>query len=1086
MQPSKDGTDRIFVLEQPGLIKVFPNNPSITNDGVSVFLDIRSKIAYSAGQEIGLLGLAFHPDFTNNGHVFVYYIDRPSNYRINIARYTVSESNSNSLDSSSEFILAQFVKNQGDSNHNGGKIAFGPDGYLYASIGDGGGGGDPMGNGQNLETVFGSIIRIDVDINGDNPLETNPEEPNGRYEIPNDNPRVGQSGLDELYAWGIRNTWKFSFDEQDRLWGADVGQNAYEEINIITRGGNYGWNRFEGSSQPSYGSNTELATSPDVKPIFIYDHNQGDVSITGGYSYKGSLNDPRLQNSYIYGDYVSGRVWALKHNFSDGTSSNELIFKTNGQFISSFGEDENGELYFLDYRANANIYAITETNTGPNTIAVDGIGFWKEMGLGTNGIVECLAENTNGDIIVGGRFTEAGGTPVSNIAVYDSLNTWKTLGSGSNGTIFSIAVSQNGLVYAAGDFSEIGGINANNIAYYDGQQWNPMALGTNGPISKIAFDNLGTTLYVGGVFSTAGSETVNNIAKWENGIWQGLTNVQTGSTGTNNEIRALAFDDQNNLYVGGNFDMAGGVAANRIAQWNGSTWQSLGTGTSGFVQAIDFHDGYLYAGGNFVNAGNTTVNRIARFDLEDGLWEPLGNGLSGNVNALVVENDYVYVTGTFETASNINNTNEIMNNVARWSSLEGWEAMGSGKQVGINTRGNALLFTEANNEIILGGNFNISGNLSTTNNISKWTEWNCDIDSIIPEYNKNGNWIEGTKNLTVAKGDTLIVSMLPNDVDFTIESPDGAVQSGDLNLGVVNEEDQGTYIIITEEGCVEEINIIVENNDIDDLDGDGISNTIDLCPNTKVGVPVDARGCSIWNFTSDQILLSHQDVICEGSNNGLIQIENSTSDSFIASLTGEGLTMSKELINEISFENLNPGVYEICLTSDGNTSSENCAQIVIGEPEPFTVNTSLDSDFKTLTIELTGASEYFVTLNGKTVSETKPQLFLPIENSVNELTVTTNEPCSYSYNDIIVLENALIAYPNPFNEEINIDLAHENIEEELITIRIYDLAGKQVYEREESNAATLINVNTENLIEGIYTLEMQIGTSKKRYTKIVK
>jgi len=268
IQNAKDGSNRLFVVEQSGRIKVFQNATNTTQQ--QVFLDIRNQISFSAGQEIGLLGLAFHPNYAQNGHFFVYHTAPSSvpsiNFRMVLARYTVS-ANTNQADPASRLEIFSFDKNQFNSNHNGGKIGFGPDGYLYASIGDGGGSGDPRGNSQNIDNVFGSILRIDIDVNGNNPLENNPAAPNGRYEIPADNPRRGQSGLDELYAWGIRNTWKFSFDTAtNRMWGADVGQSRYEEINLIQKGGNYGWNRFEATT--NFNTSTNLATSPDVKPVY--------------------------------------------------------------------------------------------------------------------------------------------------------------------------------------------------------------------------------------------------------------------------------------------------------------------------------------------------------------------------------------------------------------------------------------------------------------------------------------------------------------------------------------------------------------------------------------------------------------------------------------------------------------------------------------------------------------------------------------------------------------------------------------------------------------------------------------------------
>ena len=238
------------------------------------FLDLNNEVSFSSGQEIGLLGLAFHPNYSQNGYLYVYYTRSSSvpnvGVEIVLARYSVSASDIDKADTSSRLEILSFDKNQNHSNHNGGKIGFGPDGYLYVSFGDGGGGGDPNNNAQNLENPFGSILRIDVDLDGNNPLESNPDLPNGNYEIPNDNPLVGQTGMDELFAWGIRNTWKFSFDTvTNRIWGADVGQGEYEEINLIQKGGNYGWNRFEANS--SYNTSTNLTTNPDIKPIYQYD-----------------------------------------------------------------------------------------------------------------------------------------------------------------------------------------------------------------------------------------------------------------------------------------------------------------------------------------------------------------------------------------------------------------------------------------------------------------------------------------------------------------------------------------------------------------------------------------------------------------------------------------------------------------------------------------------------------------------------------------------------------------------------------------------------------------------------------------------
>lgn len=859
MQAPPDGSNRLCVLEQPGIIKVFPNSPSISQNEVATFLDISNKVAYSSGQEIGLLGLAFHPQFTSNGYVFVYYIDRPNNYRINIVRYTVSQENPNLLDETSEFVIAQFQKNQSDSNHNGGKIAFGPDGYLYISIGDGGGGGDPQKNGQNLNTVFGSILRIDVDIDGNNPLETNPELPNGNYEIPSDNPRVGQEGLDELFAWGIRNTWKFSFDEQGRLWGADVGQNAFEEINLIEKGGNYGWNRFEAESQPSYGSGTSLVTTPDSKPLFYYDHNSGDVSITGGYWYKGGLLDSRLQNAYVYGDYVSGRVWALRYDEASKTVSNELLFKTNGTYISSFSEDESGELYFLGYSNSAKIYRLSGNSSGPETIQVNGVGNWSPLNAGTNGTVECLITDSNGNLIIGGNFSNGGGVSVGNLAIYDSNGNWSAYTSGSNGPILDMALSDNGNLFVAGDFSEIGGIPANNIAYYDGENWNSLGNGTNGPISKISFDKSGSVLYAGGVFSNAGELTVNNIAKWENGNWLGLTDSSTSITGTNNEIRAIAFDEENNLYIGGNFDLAGGRNANRIARWDGTNWDALGTGTSGFVHAIVISNGFVYAGGNFVNAGNSTVRRIARFHLQNQTWEGLSAGISGNVNDLNWHNGNLYVTGTFETASDISTENKVMNNVARWNPTLGWQALGPGMDVGIDNRGNSLCFIEETKELFLGGNFGRAGNSSNTNNIAIWSLMDTDGDGV-PDTEDE---CPETPENTIVSSNGCPLAAFPSD-QFTLSTFKVSCLGTATGILTITSKSSGNYqAVLSDEEGYESLNFN-ESISFTDL-ASGTYNVclksingqfLESCYNITIGEPEPLSVSTSMNFIENTVSVS--------------------------------------------------------------------------------------------------------------------------------------------------------------------------------------------------------------------------------------
>ena len=231
-----DNSNRLFVIEQPGRIMVFQNDPLTTT--AETFLDIRSIVDQDPGYtEEGLLGFAFHPNFNENGYFYVNYTDYGPKRNV-IARYTVSNNNPNQADESSSLIILEV--NQPDTNHNGGQMGFGPnDGFLYISFGDGGSAGDPLGHGQNLQTLLGTIVRIDVN---------NPSNGNN-YGIPSDNPfQASIDGLDEIYAYGLRNMWKFSWDDVTGfLWGADVGQYEWEEIDIIEPGLNYGWNTMEGN-----------------------------------------------------------------------------------------------------------------------------------------------------------------------------------------------------------------------------------------------------------------------------------------------------------------------------------------------------------------------------------------------------------------------------------------------------------------------------------------------------------------------------------------------------------------------------------------------------------------------------------------------------------------------------------------------------------------------------------------------------------------------------------------------------------------------------------------------------------------------
>ncbi len=336
VQPD-DMSDLIFVTEQRGIIYAFSANNAQQAD---IFLDLTDRVN-RGGNEEGLLGLAFDPDYQENGYFYVYYsAENPR--RSVISRFSLHQENADVADPDSEIIIMEVE--QPYRNHNGGQIVFGPDGYLYIGLGDGGSAGDPEGNGQNLGTLLGSILRIDV---------SGLSEP-GDYEIPADNPFVDTAGARaEIWAYGLRNPWRFSFDsETGLLWAGDVGQNLWEEIDIIARGANYGWNIMEGLHCYSPASGCDQ--SGLALPIAEYDHSQG-CAVTGGYVYRGD-QIASLQGYYIYGDYCSGYIWALVYDGSVVTENKLLV--ASDLSITSFGQDLAGNLYILDREGS--IYTLTE------------------------------------------------------------------------------------------------------------------------------------------------------------------------------------------------------------------------------------------------------------------------------------------------------------------------------------------------------------------------------------------------------------------------------------------------------------------------------------------------------------------------------------------------------------------------------------------------------------------------------------------------------------------------------------------------------------------------------------------------------
>jgi glucose/arabinose dehydrogenase len=294
-----------------------------------VFLDIRDHVDF--GGEKGLLGLALAPAFAQTGVFFIDYT-RPGPLRTEISSFT---SNGTVANKASEVVVLEIA--QPYDNHNGGQVAFGPDGYLYVGMGDGGSGGDPQRNGQNKTALLGKVLRIDV-------------SDRTKYRVPSDNPFAAGGGRGEIWAYGLRNPWRFSFDTATgALWLGDVGQNAWEEIDVVSRGANYGWNIMEATH--CYASSCSAAGL--TLPVFEYGHDLG-CSVTGGFVDRGAA--PDLRGVYMFGDYCSGRIWGLRY---DGGVVASAQIATAGFSIGSFAQDRAGEVYVLQYGSAGGIYKIT-------------------------------------------------------------------------------------------------------------------------------------------------------------------------------------------------------------------------------------------------------------------------------------------------------------------------------------------------------------------------------------------------------------------------------------------------------------------------------------------------------------------------------------------------------------------------------------------------------------------------------------------------------------------------------------------------------------------------------------------------------
>ena len=337
---SSENDGRLFVVLQPGRIVFFEDRPDA--EDVHTFMDIRERVS-DRGNEEGLLGLAFDPDYESNGYFYVYY-SAANPRRSIISRFSVDPNDPDLADPASETEI--MVVPQPYSNHNGGHLVFGPDGYLYVGLGDGGSANDPEGNGQDRTTLLGTILRIDVST-----LDSL-----GRYSVPPDNPFADEGGgvRPEIWAYGLRNPWRFNFDpDTGDLWAADVGQNAWEEVDVIRPGANYGWNVMEGAHCTPRrgltgllrGSSAECDRSGLELPVVEYGRGDG-CSITGGYVYRGERL-PSLVGAYVYGDFCSGKIWALRAE--SGAVVEHKLLVDSSLSLSAFGENPAGDLFMLSF-----------------------------------------------------------------------------------------------------------------------------------------------------------------------------------------------------------------------------------------------------------------------------------------------------------------------------------------------------------------------------------------------------------------------------------------------------------------------------------------------------------------------------------------------------------------------------------------------------------------------------------------------------------------------------------------------------------------------------------------------------------------
>ncbi len=529
MTSARDGTNRLFIVEQGGTIRVVQPGSNTSTE----FLNITSRVL--SGGERGLLGLAFHPEYSVNRRFFVYYT-RQGDGAIQIAEYQASTSDPNVAFATERALLT--ILHPTNANHNGGTIAFGPDGFLYAGPGDGGSGNDPPNNAQNINQLLGKILRIDV--NNVSPTQTPP------YNIPPNNPFVGVNGADEVYAVGMRNPYRFSFDRggANQLWAGDVGQGSWEEVDIITRGGNFGWRIYEGD----HCTNIDGCAFPAnyVGPVFEYSSagaGNPRCSITGGFVYRGRQGNLPF-GGYVYGDYCSGEILIWNNN-------QQTVLLDTTRNIVSFAEDESGEIYVIgqggtiekivrarasadldgDYRSDIAVYRPSN-------------GFWYVLNS-SNGTVRQQQFAVPADIPAPEDFD---GDNITDLGVFRQANgSWSFLRS-SNNTISTTFWGTLGDIPAAGDYD--GDARADLTVFRPSSAIWYTLRSTDGGVSAVQF-GVSADEPVAGDYDGDG--------RYDVAVWRASTGIWYSLNSSNGALRSSHWGTNGDVPAQGDFDADGRI-----------------------------------------------------------------------------------------------------------------------------------------------------------------------------------------------------------------------------------------------------------------------------------------------------------------------------------------------------------------------------------------------------------------------------------------------------------------------------------------------------------------------------------------------